>query len=104
MNIMSSIEFEQQFNFKIEKAKELNKFSDGANGYFVKGLNTFVPKSNLIEELSLLKKQIGYQTIIYCNLNKNHPKYSYYYVLGFTSDDPKEIEKLIRTSKLKAFL
>lgn len=102
--LMSSAEFEKTFEIKLYKVKSLNVFSDNFDGHFVTGTNTFVKKSTLEEELDSLMKQVPVPTLIYHQLNRNHNMYSYYYVLGFTSSDKTEIKKLIRRSRLKAFL
>lgn len=104
MMIISSIDFEKEFEVKVRDAKSLNLFKEIVGNYFVKGFNTFVKKSSIEEELQELIKQVNTPTIIYHNLNKKHNKYSYYYALGFTSEDKTEIKKIIRASKLKAFM
>ena len=101
---MSSAEFEKEFDIKVSNVMSLNAFREIVGNYFINGLNTFVKKSSPEEEINLLAKQTNAPTFIYHNLNKKHNKYSYYYILGFTSEDKLEIKKIIKASKLKAFL
>jgi len=104
MKIISSSDFEKEFGIKVSEAKSLNIFKEIVGNHFVAGHNTFVKKSSYEIELQELSRQINLPIIIYHDLNKKHDKYSYYYILGFTSEDPVKIKKIIKASKLKAFL
>ena len=49
------------------------------------------------------KININY-TIFYCNLNRNHPRYEYYNLIGVSSNQVVDIKKIMKIHKLKAFL
>lgn len=73
---------------------------------------TFVDKksyldSNKIEGLrKTLERSFGDEnyTIFYHELNRNHPRYDYYNIIGFLSLKEDDIKKILKVHKLKAFL
>lgn len=71
----------------------------------------FVDKTSYIDSSPIdeLKKNIeknfsSNYTFFYINLNRNHPRYDYYSIFGFSSIKEDDMKKILKIHKLKAFL
>jgi len=63
--------------------------------------------SDKMEELrKVVERSFGDQnyTFFYNDLNRNHPRYDYYGIVGFYSLKEDDMKKILKIHKLKAFL
>jgi hypothetical protein len=70
---------------------------------FVKRANYSSVEEGLKDTL-LRSFSITSYTIFYQDLNRNHPNYDYYSIVGFASNDLVDIKKIMKIHKLKAFI
>ena len=107
MICMSIDEFFKEHNINADSTSvsSLREFSKICDTAVMAGHNTFVLKSDLNNEKAQLITQLsGCGYILYKYLNRQHDKYSYYYVLGFKTNDLMNVKKLFKAMKMKAFL
>jgi hypothetical protein len=112
VQILSAEEVRKLMNYEFEKV-EINLIKEGCdmiNIWCSKPYIHFVKKTSSQEEDELAIREIlarqgeGPNIVVFSDLDKNHPRFSYYRTITIHSSDLLDLKKALKVHKLKAFL